>query len=94
MPGSPTSKLFVSPILSTKSKHWNRLSVCLNQMLFDFCNDSNGELVALNFSEFCDKHGNILNDIGKFWNPSDPLHLGSRCTYKYSIENHSPRCFQ
>ena len=74
----PTSKLFVSPILPTKSKDWNRRAVCFNQMLFDFCNDSNGKFVALNFSEFCDEHGNLRNDMGKFWNPSDPLHLGSR----------------
>ena len=31
----------------------------------------------LNFNEFSDQYGNLRNDFGKFWNPSDPVHLGS-----------------
>ena len=74
----PSSKLFVSPILPTKSKDWNRRAICFNRNLFEYCNNSNGKFVALNFSEFSDEYGNLRNDMGKFWNPSDPLHLGSK----------------
>ena len=75
---SPNSKLFVSPVLPTKSHDWNRRAVCFNEKLFEYCNVMNGKLQALDFQEFCDQYGNLRNDLGKYWNPSDPLHLGSR----------------
>ena len=74
----PSAKLFVSPILPTKSQDWNRRAVQFNKMLFNFCNLSNGKVVALNFGDFCDQYGNLRNDMGKYWNSSDPLHLGSK----------------
>ena len=74
----PGSKLFVSPILPTKSHDWNRRAIHFNKLLFNYCNESNGKVVALNFSNFCDEYGNLRNDMGKYWNPSDPLHLGSK----------------
>ena len=74
----PNSKLFVSPILPTKSQDWNQRAVHFNKILFDYCNDSNGKVVALNFSDFSDQYGNLRTDMGKYWNPSDPLHLGSK----------------
>lgn len=74
----PSAKLFVSPILPTKSQEWNRRALHFNRLLFDFCNESNGRIVAPNFNDFCDQFGNLRNDMGKYWNPSDPLHLGSK----------------
>ena len=74
----PKSKVFVSPILPTKSQDWNRRAVSFNHLLFDFCKVSNGRIIGLNFSEFCDEYGNLRSDMGKYWNPSDPLHLGSK----------------
>ena len=45
--------------------------------MFNFCNGSNGKVIAHNFSGFCDEYGNLRSDMGKYWDPSDPLHLGS-----------------
>ena len=73
----PTAKLFVSPILPTKSQDWNKRAVYFNKLLFNFCNGSNGKVIAHNFSGFCDEYGNLRSDMGKYWDPSDPLHLGS-----------------
>ena len=74
----PNAKVFVSPILPTKSRDWNQRAVCFNEMLFNYCIQMNGKFVALNFSEFVDQHGNLRNELGKFWNPNDPIHLGSK----------------
>ena len=36
------------------------------------------KFVALNFNEFCDNYNKLSDDMGKFWNTNDPLHLGSK----------------
>ena len=74
----PGAKLSVSPILPTKNQQWNKRAIDFNQRLFDYRNKLQGKFVALNFSEFCDQQGLLRNDMGKFHNTEDPLHLGSK----------------
>ena len=74
----PGSKISVSPILPTKHHGWNRRAVDFNRKLFNYQNESRGKFCVLNFSEFCDEQGLLRNDMGKFHNTHDILHLGSR----------------
>lgn len=45
--------------------------------MFRYCNETGSKFSTLNFNEFCDPHGNLRDDMGKYHNPSDPIHLGS-----------------
>ena len=73
----PESRVFVSPILPTKSQMWNQRAEYFNKLLFAYMNQSM-KFVALNFNEFCDNDNKLSDDMGKFWNKNDPLHLGSK----------------
>ena len=74
----PDSKLFVSPIMPTKSPRWNRRALDFNQKLFEYCNQTGNKFSTLDFNDFCDAHGNLRDDFGKYYHPSDQLHLGSK----------------
>ena len=75
----------MSPILPTKSQDWNKRAAYFNKLLFKFCNGSNGKVIAHNFSSFCDEYGNLRSDMGKYWDPSDPLQLGSNGIVVYEV---------
>ena len=79
----PKSKITINPILPTKSqslndrcKHFNKL---LNKLLLDFIDSTRDhQLHYLNFDVFVDLRSNLLrDDLGRFKNPHDPIHLGS-----------------
>ncbi len=74
----PDSRVYVSPILPTKSRDLNIRVNWFNENLFRFRNNLFDKFTILNFGEFCDEYGCLRHDMGRYWNPEDPLHLGQR----------------
>ena len=74
----PSSRIVLCPVLPTKRSDWTNRGRCFNDFLFNYVNSSNGRVVNINFGEFCDNSTGLLSDkFGKYWQPEDPLHLGS-----------------
>ena len=74
----PDSKLFVSPILPTKREDWNARGRYFNRCLIDFKHATNNRFTILNFLEYVDTAtGMLCKNMGSYWNPHDPIHLGS-----------------
>jgi len=74
----PKSNLIVAPILPTKTIAWNARAQHFNKCLFDFENLCKGKFSTLNYSVFVDPHtGFLRSDLGCYWYPGDPLHLGA-----------------
>ncbi len=75
----PTSKVYVSPILPTKSRDINMRASYFNELLLNF-RDSRlyNKFDTLNFNEFVNNSGYLREDCGRYWNPEDQLHLGSK----------------
>jgi alkylated DNA repair dioxygenase AlkB len=74
----PNSNLIVAPILPTKTIAWNARGLHFNKCLFDFEYLCKGKFSTLNYSVFADPHtGFLRSDLGSYWFPDDPLHLGA-----------------
>ncbi len=75
----PTSKVYVSPILPTKSRDINLRASQFNELLLNFRgNMMHYKFDTLNFNEFVNNSGYLHEDYGRYWNPEDQLHLGSK----------------
>ena len=75
----PNSKVVVSPILPTKRHDWNKRAMYFNSLLFKYANTIRHRFTTLRFGMFVDGNTGLLCDIlGSYWNPDDPLHLGSK----------------
>ena len=75
----PKSKITINPILPTKSQSLNDRCKHFNKLLLDFIDSTRDhQLHYLNFDVFVDLRSNLLrDDLGRFKNPHDPIHLGS-----------------
>ncbi len=74
----PNSKVVVSPILPTKSQGLNQRIVYFNSLLFEYQNSIPYGFVTLDFSILADRNGCLQREMGRYWNPEDQLHLGSK----------------
>ena len=73
----PNSKIVVSPILPTKRSDWNDRAVHFNKLLFKYRTFTCDRFNTLKFGCFVDQStGELKADLGRYWNSSDPLHLG------------------
>ena len=75
----PSSRLVLCPVLPTKRSDWTNRACCFNGFLFEYANRSNGKITTMNAGGFCNNNSGLLADeLGLYWKPDDPLHLGSR----------------
>ncbi len=71
------AKIVVSPILPTKRSDWNNRALHFNRLLFEYSNSLHRRFETLSFGSFVDERtGFLRDDLGLYWNPRDPLHLG------------------
>ena len=52
--------------------------------MLNFCNGSNGKVIAHNFSGFCDEYGNLRSDMGKYWNHS-LVNIVRQCVFSSGV---------
>ena len=74
----PQSKVFISPILPTKSVLLNKRAVLFNKYLFEYVNlaPSSKKLYHLHFDSFCNEQGFLQESYGRYLNHNDSIHLG------------------
>ncbi len=73
----PNSRIFVSPILPTKSIHLNQRAIQFNKMLFKYRSES-CRFDCLDFNAFVNEFGCLRTELGRHFNPDDQLHLGAK----------------
>ena len=72
----PSSNIYLSPILPTKSMLFNNRAMKMNDRLLTYTTKINPRIRLLGFGDFVGRDGLLMREYGSFKNPGDPLHLG------------------
>ena len=71
----PHTKIYLSPLLPTKSPALNKQIWEMNELIVSL-SKKHHNLILMNNSIFADSNGCLLTEYGRYSNPNDILHLG------------------
>ena len=77
----PNSRISVCHLLPTKNDTYNRKVKDFNSDISNYVRCSGYSINEIKFDCFADSNGRLRNKYGRYFRPSDPLHLGSSGIY-------------